>query len=304
MTAEYMDRIHTSIADCDGGVYVPDVLQELVKNPTYVDNMKKIRLVAFGGAPLAKEAGDLLAKFTTVLSIIGSTEGGPYGANLLPDPQDWEWFQFDLVSTGLHFIHFHDDLYESVFKRIKHDNGANQPIFQAFPELDEYPTKDLWRAHKTKKDYWTHSGRVDDFVKLSSLTKFSANHIEKVLLRNNRVKGAVMGGDARPVPYLLVELADGEKEVEALDDLWVLIQEINATISTDIRLEKEMIFFTSPEKPMVRVNNKNTCQRRGTNELYANEVEGLYRRRAGFLNGSLQNGHSSIARSSKGTTAS
>jgi hypothetical protein len=89
MTTEYMDQVHTSVPEADGGVYIPALLKELVKNPTYIDNMKNMRAISFGGAPLDKETGDILATFAAVLPLMGSTEVGSYGMSINDDPRDW-----------------------------------------------------------------------------------------------------------------------------------------------------------------------------------------------------------------------
>jgi hypothetical protein len=52
MTAEYIDRVHTVLPQIDVGIYIPAVLKSIAQNPIYIENMKNIRVVAFGGAPL------------------------------------------------------------------------------------------------------------------------------------------------------------------------------------------------------------------------------------------------------------
>ena len=63
LPASYIDEIHT-ITKPQPGAYVPAVLGELTRNPTYIDNMRHMELIAFGGAPLNKGVGDLLWTFT------------------------------------------------------------------------------------------------------------------------------------------------------------------------------------------------------------------------------------------------
>ena len=81
-------------------------------------------------------------------------------------------------------------------------------IFNVFPELDKYHTKDVWKPHATKKELWLYSGWTDDFVELRTMTKFDASHIEGLVGKDRRVTGVVMGGDAREVSFLLVGLME------------------------------------------------------------------------------------------------
>jgi acyl-coenzyme A synthetase/AMP-(fatty) acid ligase len=284
ITAEYIDKVHTSV-HADGGTYIPAVLRELSRNQTYLDHMKHMTWVGFGGAPLDRETGNIFASFLRVQPLMGSTEVGGYGV-LVSEPDEWMYYNFD-PETGFRFLPYQDDLYESVIvKHTEPGKVGTQIIFHVFPELDVYHTKDVWREHPTKKGLWLMSGRTDDFVKLSSLTKFNATHIENILLKNPLVKAVVMGGEGRKIPFLLVELADERMdEKEGLDALWPAIEETNQEISWEIRLNKEMVIFAKPGKPLQRVMGKGTTNRRATTADYAEEIEGLYRRNAGLMNG-------------------
>jgi hypothetical protein len=234
------------------------------------------------GAPLDKAVGDILTSFTTVLPLMGSSEVGPSALSLNKDPMDWNWYNFNPAS-GLSFFPFQDDLYESIYIKHEDPEKANrQMVFHTFPDLQFYPTRDLWRKHPTKEGLWEYAGRSDDFVKLSSLTKFNATHIEGIVLQDPRIQAAVVGGDGKSVPFLLLELAEGVKEKEALEVIWPPIETINAKMSKDIRLGRNMIIFTNPGKSMVRVENKGTTSRKATIEKYAQEIEDLYLREGGL----------------------
>lgn len=183
---------------------------------------------------------------------------------------------------------FQDDLYESVY--FKHEDpvkARKQMIFHTFPDIEVYHTKDVWKKHPSKEGLWLFSGRTDDFVKLGSLTKFNATYVENIVLRDERVKGVVMGGEGREVPFLLVEVGEGVDELEALEEVWRVVEDIHAEVSEDIRVERDMVMCTERERPMPRVGAKNTVNRRKTNEEYAEEIEWLYQRRLESLNGVL-----------------
>jgi hypothetical protein len=130
-----------------------------------------------------------------------------------------------------------------------------------------------------------YSGRTDDFIKLRDLTKINALHVEGLILKDIRVKACVMGGEGRDVPFLLMELVDQEISVENVKQvLWPMIEGIAKRMSSLLRLEKEMIIFTSPEKLIKKVSGKGTINRRGTIEDYSEEIVGLYERRASRMN--------------------
>jgi acyl-coenzyme A synthetase/AMP-(fatty) acid ligase len=274
MSAEYIDKVHTTTR-AKGVFYVPSLLKELSRNQTYIDHMRHLSFVAFGGASLDREVGELFRSFCHLQPTIGSTEVGGYGVKS-GDNEDWPYFEFNPM-TGFQFLPFQDDLYESVV--VKHSDAemaSTQMVFFVFPELDVFHTKDVWREHPTKKGLWTMCGRTDDFVKLSSLTKFNGTHVEEAVLRHPLVKDVIMGGEGRRVPFLLVGLVDDGMDCEeALGQIWPVIDGVNDTISPEIRLKKEMVLFTTPVKPMKRVG-KGTVNRRLTLKDYADEIEKLY----------------------------
>lgn len=281
LTASYIDEIH-SVTKPQAGTYLPAVLKELARNPTHIDNMRHMEMVVFGGAPLEREVGDLFWTFTSLHVAMGSTEAGCYGLEL-STKEDWMHYKF-YPHGGLRMIPFseQDGFFESVILRHGDEADAKaQPIFNVFPELDRYPTKDVWKEHATKKGYWLYSGRTDDFVKLQTLTKFNASHIEGCVGKDRRVKGVVMGGEGREVPFLLVELDEGIDEEKVREEMWCLVEEVNSRVLSEIRLGEEMTMFTVEGKPMKRVMGKGTVNRRATIQEYEGKIEKLYQKRAG-----------------------
>ena len=268
-----MDAVHLAVPTANGGVYIPNVLSELAKNPTYISNMQHIKTVAFGGAPLAQETGNLFVdQGAMIVPLMGATDAGAYGMNISADAKEWMHYNFD-DGFGLRFIPFQDELYESVIVRhADPEKARKQVVFFIHPDVEEYHTKDVWKKNPAGEG-WLFSGRTDDFVKLASLTKFSATHVEGKLMSVEGVTGVIMGGDGRDLPFLLVEMG----EAGVAGELWKLVDEINEKVARDIRVESEMVLFTKREKAMVRVGNKQTVNRRKTLELYAEEIDELYR---------------------------
>lgn len=117
-------------------------------------------------------------------------------------------------------------------------------------------------------------------MRLQTRMTFNATHIEGLIAKDRRVEGVVMGGAAREVPFLLIELEVGIDE-KAREKLWPLVEEVNSSIMSEVRLREEMIMFTAEGKPMKRVLGKGTVNRRATLEEYKREIHDLYQRRAG-----------------------
>lgn len=140
---------------------------------------------------------------------IGSTEAGPYWPRARNnDPNravDWKWYSFR-PSMGIFFEQrTKAGLYELVFRRRK---GCErwQQIFHMYPDLDEYPTKDLWAKLPTREGLWKFAGRMDDLAILSHGEDLFASKIEQVIESDARIKTALIGGEGRKRPFLILEL--------------------------------------------------------------------------------------------------
>ncbi|KAF2138742.1 uncharacterized protein K452DRAFT_300824 [Aplosporella prunicola CBS 121167] len=279
LTAKYIDIVHRiTPRDVHGGFYVPDLLKQIAKSPEYVDNMRHLQLVAYGGAPLDKTVGDVFAAFLKVQPVMGSTEVGGFPL-LEADDKDWEYYHLDLDHpSGTRMRPYAGNLCEMVIEKQPGWEDF-QNIFKLYPEIDVYHTKDLFREHETKKGLWIFSGRTDDFVKLSNLTKFNASHVEVVIDRHPLVRDAIMGGEGRSRPFCLIQTKEGmDGECNAvLEEIWPAFEEANKHSAKDIQLTKEMILLAKPEKP-IRKAGKGTINRRATLADYEDEVRELYER--------------------------
>ncbi len=230
LKAEYMDQIHITVRP-DVDIYVLSLLRDLARNPEYIDHMRHMKMVGFGGAPLAREVKHLLSSFTNVQPAMGSTEVGNYGLKLSAK-EDWMYYNFD-PELGWRFLPFQHDLCESVIVRhADPEKAKTQMIFHVFPELNVYHTTDVWKPHLNKNDLWLYPERTDDFIKLRDLTKMNTLHVEGLILKDPRVKACVMKGEGKKVPFLLIELVDQETSVEnATEELWPMVEGISKQMS-------------------------------------------------------------------------
>ncbi|TKA35556.1 hypothetical protein B0A54_13143 [Friedmanniomyces endolithicus] len=204
LTADYVKAIakYGPRGQRNGLFLVPDILRGLARDNEGRECLKLYDWVAFGGSPLDFETGDAItAMGVRVQSFIGSTDTGLYNI-LLNDPQDWNMHRFLENNHGFYLSHYHDDLYELAVKRQPDDP---RPPFLIDPTADVFYTRDLWRAAPGREGFWMNAGRVDDFVKLSTLTKFNAIAIEQKIEANAIVAKCVIAGDSRKKPFILVE---------------------------------------------------------------------------------------------------
>lgn len=106
------------------------------------------------------------------------------------------------------------------------------------------------------------------------MTKFNATHVEGLLLKDPRITGVIMGGDAKAKPFLLLELLDSAGE-ETVDSLWPTIETANSELPPEIQLRKNMVLLTKDGKRMT-TGFKGLPKRRETLDNFAKEIENFY----------------------------
>ncbi|KAI1844690.1 hypothetical protein JX266_009146 [Neoarthrinium moseri] len=78
------------------------------------------------------------------------------------DPEDWKYLSYS-PALGNKFREISGGLYEKFIVR-KPEYDMYQGAFGAFPDLEEWPIKDLYRKHPTKDCLWLSQGRTDDIM--------------------------------------------------------------------------------------------------------------------------------------------
>jgi acyl-coenzyme A synthetase/AMP-(fatty) acid ligase len=270
LDVDLVKRVHRAV-DFDGGFYPPSLLRDICEDAEALEHIKKLKFVMYAGAPLDEWVGDLLCKSVHVLPLIGSTEVGMLPLIQPKVDEDWKYYHFHPASG--YRMEPRRDLFELIIDR-KSELEPFQSVFKVFPELQTFSTKDLYRPHSEKPNLWKYEGRGDDLVKLSWLAKFHAKDIESAIERHPKVLSALMGGDDRPKPFLLVELKSRE-ETSDLEDIWQELKAINKKNTEEIRIAKEMVLIADPHRSFRR-SLKRTLDRKAILADYQKDIDMLY----------------------------
>jgi len=180
--------------------------------------------------------------------------------------------------VGAQFRHHSDDLYEFVIvkdPKLK----ASQKVFFNFPELSEWPTKDLMSKHPTKEGMWRYRGRKDDMLVLATGANIKPPLMEGILMGHPKVLSVLLTGTGRLKTAWLIEATSPpgtHEETQALiNEIWPVVEKANEAYITDAKVSRDKIVFTSKEKPMLRAG-KGTVQRQLTIDAYQSELDALY----------------------------
>lgn len=259
-------------------VLAPSTLEEVIMSPKGAELLSQCLQVQYGGGALAPHASEEVSKYTQLQSVLGTTEAGVLPTYVLEDGlQDHEYLRFNPNQPGIEFRQQDSGLFEIVL--VRHSGPSFFFIFETFPHLQEYRTKDLFQPHPSKPGLWKHVGRTDDVIVLSNAEKVVPSILQNHLQRAPLVKDAIIVGQNRPAVAAIIELSEDSESADLIQirtDLEPYIEIANRDVPSHSKLSSDMIIFTSKKKPMTRVG-KGTVSRHATIGSYETELEALYR---------------------------
>lgn len=252
----------------------PSVLEELCLSPTGRKCLKNLRSIFCGSGPMPKFVGDTIISLgVNMHHIYGSTETALLPQLPLDDPvNDWRYFKFHPASGATFVPVGKYGLHELIIQRL-HEN-APQPCFLVFPDLKEYRTRDTFSIHPSKPDLWKFEGRLDDIITLTNGEKFCPSTAEELISRHADVADALIVGQGRFQPALIIAMHDPAKGLqEIIDSLWSVIEMANSQAPGYARIGKSFILVSNA--PFSKTS-KGTTRRHRTEELLRHQIDGLY----------------------------
>jgi acyl-coenzyme A synthetase/AMP-(fatty) acid ligase len=251
----------------------PGILEEFAFIPGALEKLAVLEEIVYGGGILSQRVGTKISSVTRLTNLWGTTENGMC-ILLQADKEDWPYIAFEPSHNGIEWRREAENLFEMVIVR-KPNAIRYQATFALYPKADEWPTRDIWSKHPTKAHHWFYEGRLDDLICYVDGNKYHPTSEEVRFCSHPLIKSALMVGDRRRQPALILELRESLDKEEALERIWPSVVEENAVAPSIGQIAKTHILFASAEKPFVRVA-KGTVQRRLTADLYKDEIDELY----------------------------
>lgn len=174
-----------------------------------------------------------------------------------------------------------EGIYEHFIRRKDPNDPVDQPLFYTFPELTEWSTGDLYKKHPTLPDHWIYHGRADNIIVFSSGEKFNPVTVEDAIMGDSAIKGALVVGQDRFQPALILEPFNqpkNEEEARALiDQVWPVIEAANKTAVAHGQIVRQLVSLSDPNIPFRRAS-KGTIQRGLTVKNYESQIDEMYTR--------------------------
>jgi thioester reductase-like protein len=254
----------------------PSMLEELSTSELGMECLKTFDYLTFGGAPMAREAGDRIAEVVHLQSVLGSSECAIFGALKYQAKDEWPYLEFNPFA-GYEMRDAGDGYFELVV--VRHDQKPTlHAVFHTYPDKDEYQTGDLFTPHPEKEGLWLYAGRRDDVIVLSNGEKFNPITMEELISGHPLVARAVVVGQGRFQSGVLIE-PDWESwngEPSALvEEVWPFVKKANAAAPGHAQIMKDRVGLASQSKPF-HLTAKGTIKRRMIVNDYADEIDALY----------------------------
>ena len=269
MVSQIMRRYHLRALFCP-----PVIFEQLAQEPAALKHASGLDFILYAGGPLSAETGSIFAQLTNVCSLYGQTEIG-VAQMLIPRREDWAFLEWH-PSFGADMQPSEDEAYELVLHRDPSLEGVRS-FSCNFPNVEEWHTKDLFRPHPNKPNLWKFHGRKDDIIVLSNGEKFNPVPSEAIISGHPLVSGAVIVGQGRFQPAMIVEPKEGSEIPKSsfVEAIWPTIEQANAQAPGHARVTRSMLTVTDTNKRFERAG-KGTVMRKMTAEKFAAEVEALY----------------------------
>ena len=167
------------------------VVEELSRSPEILDHVAAdLDALIYAGGEVSRRGGDEVSRKIPLIKFYGNTEGASIALvrSSRFQPEDWEYLSFHPAS-GTEFRQHTEGVYELFIVR-QPNLEQHQQIFDTFPDLEEFRSRDLFRKHPTKANLWSQYGRADGTVVLTTGEKMKpAGAEQKILSRNPEATG-------------------------------------------------------------------------------------------------------------------
>ncbi|KAJ7041890.1 hypothetical protein C8F04DRAFT_1077642 [Mycena alexandri] len=261
----------------------PAFIETWSESANGLEMMKSVKAVKYIGAPLNKRVGDaLFAKGVVLCSGYGAMEVGVVTPFFECHGENWDYFT---VRKDIDVVRVPEGEGSPLYMHT-YLVGPSYTTTFTNSTIDRRPgcsLSDLLEQHPKNPELHRIYGRKDDIIVLSSGLKISPGSVEAHITRNPLVQAAVVVGDGRTHPSIIIQLTpqsqldllDDTKQSKIHDDIWASVEEANKASPAHYQIARKMILLADPKKPF-SLTSKLQPRRRTVLEDYAKDIDSAY----------------------------
>jgi acyl-CoA synthetase (AMP-forming)/AMP-acid ligase II/UDP-glucose 4-epimerase len=222
---------------------VPYVLKLLGESKEGIEALARINLVMYGGSACPDDLGDMLVKNgVNLVANYGATETGRLSTSVRP-AGDHAWNYLRLLPQVKEYV-LMDEIAPGIFECVALDGLNSKNTINSDKPPRSFRTRDLFVRHPTNPDFWRFVSRLDDRLTLTNGEKVLPIPIEGRIRQEGLVKEAVVFGDGKTLPGILIVKADSASElsdIDFLEQIWPAVEDANSRAESFSRIPKELV---------------------------------------------------------------
>lgn len=192
-------------------------------------------------------------------------------------PGDRYWNYLRLLGPSQPFI-LMDEVAPGLYECVALDGLKSKSTVNSDNPPGSFRTKDLFTPHVTEPGLWKYVCRLDDRFTLINGEKVLPISIEGRIRQEERVKEAVVFGEGKSYPGVLIFRADAAAHMsdsEFLEAIWPAVEAANSRAETFSRIPKALVVVLSADTTFPRTD-KGTFIRVPTYKQFEREIESAY----------------------------
>ncbi|KAI0528045.1 hypothetical protein F5B22DRAFT_16969 [Xylaria bambusicola] len=256
---------------------VPYVIKLLAESDAGIQALKNVDVVLFAGSSCPDDLGDLLVSHrVNLVANYGATETGRLMTSSRP-PGDKYWNYLRLLPPARPFV-LMDEVAPGLYECVALDGLKSKSTVNSDNPPGSFRTRDLFAPHPTEPGLWKYVCRLDDRFTLINGEKVLPISMEGRIRQEELVKEAVVFGEGKSYPGVLIFRADVAAHMpdgHFLKAIWPAVEAANSRAETFARIPKELIVVLPADAEYPRTD-KGTFIRVPTYKRFHQEIESAY----------------------------
>ncbi|KAI0555422.1 hypothetical protein F4679DRAFT_523715 [Xylaria curta] len=256
---------------------VPYVVKLLAESDAGIRALANVNMVLFAGSSCPDDLGDLLvSRGVNLVANYGATETGRLMNSARP-PGDRYWNYLRLLAPARPFV-LMDEVAPGLYECVALDGLKSKSTVNSDNPPGSFRTRDLFAPHPTEPGLWKYVCRLDDRFTLINGEKVLPISIEGRIRQEECVKEAVVFGEGKSYPGVLIFRADAAAHMsdeEFLEAVWPAVEAANSRAETFSRIPKELVVVLPADTTFPRTD-KGTFIRVPTYRQFEREIDSAY----------------------------
>ncbi|KAL1613231.1 hypothetical protein SLS60_001463 [Paraconiothyrium brasiliense] len=182
-----------------------------------------------------------------------------------------------------------DEIAPGIFECVALDGLKSKSTVNSDDPPNSFRTRDLFTQHPSNPEFWKYVSRLDDRLTLVNGEKVLPIPIEGRIRQEALVQEAIVFGDGKVIPGILIVKADAAADMsdaEFLQHIWPSVEDANARAESFSRIPQELVVVL-PAGTKYATTDKSTFIRAQVYEQFKQQIEDAYEKFENNTGGSI-----------------